>query len=478
MGIRFKFTLYISLLLLFVIIGVSYTIFVAQKNFLTYQFSQARIKTFKSFASMCSQALRVKDDLQVHNAIKYLITTYNPSVAYAGYVGQNNVVMYLSRDNNKNIDSEFKQRIKKSDIENMQEYLSLSGEAIYEYSSPLTIDNKNAGTFVVGFSQDEMEKQIDIGVSAMTFQIKKVAIIAILLCVILANFIGYRFAKPLKLLTKTATQIADGNLDVNVSSNRKDEIGVLFNSFNNMAKQLKELDSMKDSFVSSVSHELRSPLSAIDGYCNLLIDSINKDSSKEQQLKGLNIIKQATVRLTNFINNILDLAKIKANKLEIKKVDADISSIINEIVSLFQPLALQQQKKIIYESPDEHIIINIDIERIKQLVTNLIGNAMKFTKENGHITLSLFPYSSGYGNGYVEVWVKDDGIGIPKSQVDMIFKKFFQVKDGEFKRPKGTGLGLTIVAEMIKLHNGYIWAESEVGQGTTFKFVLPKQTAN
>lgn len=474
MGIRFKFTLYISILLLFVIVGVSYTIFAAQKEFLTYQFSQARIKTLKSFYSMCYQAAKVKDDLQIHHAIKYLIKTYNPSVVYAGYVNKNNVIMYASRDSNKNIDTEFRQRIKNFDTKTSDKYLSLSGENISEYCIPLNVSDKNIGTFIVGFSQDEMLKQVDAGISTMTSQIRKVAIIAIIFGILIANFLGYRLSKPLNLLTKTAKQIADGNLDVEVSSNSKDEIGVLSQSFNNMAKQLKELDSMKDSFVSSVSHELRSPLSAIDGYCNLLIDNINKGSSKEQQLKGLNIIKQATIRLTNFINNILDLAKIKANKLEIKKVDADISLVINEIVSLFHPLALQQKKNIIYESQNEHVIVNIDIERIKQLVTNLIGNAMKFTKENGHIILTLFPESPGYGEDYLEVWVKDDGVGIPKSQVDMIFKKFFQVKDNEFKRPKGTGLGLTIVAEMIKLHNGYIWAESELGKGTTFKFVLPK----
>ena len=474
MGIRFKFTLYISILLLLVIVGVSYNIFVAQKQFLTSQFSQARVKTLKSFASMCNQALKVRDDLQVHNAIKYLITTYNPSVVYAGYISQNNLIMFSSRDNNKNIDYEFRKRIKKVESGTSQRYMALSGEEIYEYCVPLKNDNQNIGTFIVGFSQDEMQKQVDAGISKMTLQISKVAIIAIVFGIILANLLGYRLSKPLNLLIKTAKQIADGNLDVEIPSTGKDEIGVLSQSFNNMAKQLKELDSMKDSFVSSVSHELRSPLSAIDGYCNLLIDSINKGSSKEQQLKGLNIIKQATVRLTNFINNILDLAKIKANKLEIKKVDADISAVINEIVSLFKPLALQQQKNIIYKGPQQEVIINIDVERIKQLITNLIGNAMKFTKENGHITLTLFPESSGYGDKYVEVWVKDDGVGIPKSQVDMIFKKFFQVKDNEFKRPKGTGLGLTIVAEMIKLHNGYIWAESELGKGTVFKFVLPK----
>ena len=99
---------------------------------------------------------------------------------------------------------------------------------------------------------------------------------------------------------------------------------------------------------------------------------------------------------------------------------------------------------------------------------------MKFTKENGKILIKLLPNSPGYGNEYIEVWVQDDGIGIPKEQVDLVFEKFYQVQEGEFKRPKGTGLGLTIVFEMVKLHNGYVWAESDIGKGTTFKFTLPK----
>jgi len=454
---------------------VSYNIYVTQKKFLTHQFSEAREKTLTTFVAMCNEALKLKDELQVYNAIELLIKTYNPSVVYAGYTGTNNVNMYLSRDNNKNIDSEFRPRIKKVRTEYSEHYYSLSGKKIYEHSAPLTIGGENVGTFVVGFSQDYMEQQISVGISKMTTQIKLVAYVTIMIGVLLANFLGYTFAKPLKLLTEASEEITKGNLDVEIKIKRKDEIGVLFNTFNNMARQVKELDSMKDSFVSSVSHELRSPLSAIDGYCDLLIDGVKQGHPQEQQLKGLLIIKQATVRLTSFINNILDLAKIKANKLEIRKTDTDIVAVISEIVSLYEPLAVQQKKKIsldiVFRMP---IIIRADSEKIKQVITNLVSNAMKFTKENGNIILKVLENSTGYGENYVEIWVKDDGIGIPKHQVDLVFEKFFQVQDGQFKRPKGTGLGLTIVAEMIKLHKGYVWAESDLGCGTTFKFVLPK----
>lgn len=474
MKLRYKFTLYISFLLLLVICGVSYTIYVAQKNLLTQQLSVMRTQTLRSFVSICTQSVKLNNNQQINDSINLLINTYKPSVVYAGFVDKNNEKIYISRDQNKNIDSEFMRRIVKTNIDFTEKYMSYSGEEIFEAATPIIVNGNNKGTFIIGFSQSQMNKQINDGISKMTHQIKIVSIIAIILAIILANFLGYTFAKPLRMLNAAAGAISNGNLDVEVNFKSRDEIGTLFTTFNKMAKQIKELDSMKDSFVSSVSHELRSPLSAIDGYCDLLIDGIEKNFSQEQQLKGLRIIKQATIRLTSFINNILDLAKIKANKLEIKKKTTDIKDVVAEIVTLYKPLSLQQKKTIDYIATEEIPKVLIDADKIKQVITNLVSNAMKFTKENGKILIKLLPNSPGYGNEYIEVWVQDDGIGIPKEQVDLVFEKFYQVQEGEFKRPKGTGLGLTIVFEMVKLHNGYVWAESDIGKGTTFKFTLPK----
>ena len=474
MNLKAKITLYVSFLLLVVIIAVSYNIFVTQKKILTHQITENRTRAFKSFVSMCNEAIKVKDDIQVNNAVNLLVSTYKPSVVYAGYINSNNAVMYASRDEDRNMDSVLRTRIKKANKDDIEVYFSLTGEQICEFVTPFFFDGENVGTFVVGFSQDNMKAEINNAISLMLYKIRIIVIITMIFGLLLSYLLGYSFTKPIKMLTGAAEQITKGNLDVEIKVNRKDEIGKLSDTFNNMAKQIKELDSMKDSFVSSVSHELRSPLSAIDGYCDLLIECVNNNYSKEQELKGLKIIKQATVRLTNFINNILDLAKMKANKLEVKKVDAEISPIIDEIVTLYQPLAAQQHKRVYAEIADGIPKINIDIEKIKQVITNLVSNAMKFTKENGNVGVKAFPVSNGYGDDYIEIWVQDDGVGIPKQQVDMVFQKFYQVHDGEFKRPKGTGLGLTIVFEMVKLHKGYVWAESDLGKGTTFKIALPK----
>jgi len=186
-------------------------------------------------------------------------------------------------------------------------------------------------------------------------------------------------------------------------------------------------------------------------------------------------MKDATIRLTNFINNILDLAKIKAGKFEIRKMPVNMNELSQEIVSLFESLAAQQNKKLMYESYGELPNIEVDPEKIKQVITNLIGNAMKFTPENAEITVSARAIK-GTGTNvpkFIEVWVADTGIGIPPEALTKVFDRFFQVQESENKKPKGTGLGLAIIAEIIKLHDGKIWVESTLGKGSVFKFILP-----
>ncbi len=478
MSLRFKVTLAVSLLLAFVIFTVSYFVTVTQKSFLTQQISKTRTKTLNSFSSICNEAVKMDKEEQIANIVNLLVSTYKPSVVYAGYINADNYVIYSSRDNDVNIDSEFKKRIVRVSKEKTEDYTSYNNEQIYETSIPFYVNGgQYAGTFVVGYSQTIMDKSINRTIEDMIMEIREVSLVLMIFFILVSFFFSYfMFVKPLNLLIKASEQITEGKFDVEIKVNKNDEIGKLAQTFNNMVKQIENLDTMKDSFVSSVSHELRSPLSAIDGYCDLLLDCVedNFDKSKEQLMKGLQIMKQATVRLTNFINNILDLAKIKANKLEIKKAPASIEAVITEIVSLYQPMVSQQKKTISYEIEGPIPELEIDVDRMKQVFTNLVSNAVKFTKAGGKICIKAFPNSTGYGKDYVEIWVQDDGVGVPKQQVDLIFEKFYQVQESEFKRPKGTGLGLTIVFEMIKIHKGYIWADSDLGKGTTFKFALPK----
>jgi two-component system sensor histidine kinase BaeS len=470
MNLRLKFTLSVSILLLFVIFFVSYTIFSAQRKFLTLQFEEDRDRSFKVFFHSCEEALKIQEEEQIVNTIDSIVAIHKPAIVYAGYSSQNKNI-FTSRDD-KNIGSAFTPRIRKAYSPKTEIYESLTGENIFEYSSPIMSGDKYLGTLVVGFSQNYMDSLIEQGTSIIYRQIRAVALIALILGILGANFMAWQLSNPIRLLAQAAKKIGEGDMDVNVDVKRSDELGVLSKTFNEMIVKVKETDELKDGFVSSVSHELRSPLAAIDGYCDLLMEGVEKNYSPEQQLKGLKIVKDATIRLTNFINNILDLAKMKAGKFEMKAGPVFVDEIIREITLLFESLAVTQNKKLSFQLPQSMPPIYGDNEKIKQVVTNLVSNAFKFTKEGDGITLSGM-ISPSYGNDFVEVWVADTGVGLSKQDTERVFEKFYQVKEGEFKKPKGTGLGLSIVYEIIRLHNGRIWAESELGKGTTFKFVLP-----
>lgn len=470
MNLRLKFTLSVSILLLFVIFFVSYTIFSAQKKFLTLQFEEDRVRSYKVFFHSCEEALKVEEEDQLVNTINSIVSIHKPAIVYAGYISTARNI-YTTRDGN-NIGSAFIPRMKKVYSQKSEIYESLTGEHIYEYAAPVMIGDKYKGTLIVGFSQDYMDSLIQMGTSLIYKQIKTVAFIALILGILGANFMAWQLSEPIRQLAQAAKKIGEGNMDVNVDVKRSDELGVLSKTFNEMIVKVKETDELKDGFVSSVSHELRSPLAAIDGYCDLLIEGVEKKYSSEQQLKGLKIIKDATIRLTNFINNILDLAKMKAGKFEMKAGPVFVDEIIREITLLFESLAVTQNKKLSFNLPQSMPPIYGDNEKIKQIVTNLVSNAFKFTKESDSITISGM-ISPAYGNEFIEVWVADTGIGLSKQDAEKVFDKFYQVKEGEFKKPKGTGLGLSIVYEIIRLHHGRIWAESDLGAGTTFKFVLP-----
>ncbi|MGA2090210.1 MAG: HAMP domain-containing sensor histidine kinase [Endomicrobiales bacterium] len=468
MTLRTKFSLSASFLVLGIILGISVNIFIAQKVFLADQMEENRSRIFRDFIYTCNEALVVKDEIQVFNTIKSVIKTHNPSIVYAGYLSPTDTVFFSMR--NQEEAGPLKQRMVRASMASTDEYTSPSGERIREFGMPFYIKEQYAGTIRAGFSQSYFDEQITDGLSAITHKIQEVAIIALLIGILAANGLAFYLNKPIRELASAADDIGQGNLNRKVEINRDDELGKLGRTFNDMVTRLRELDQLKDGFVSSVSHELRSPLAAIDGYCDYLIEGFERNLTKEKQEKSIRIMKDATVRLTNFINNILDIAKIKAGRFELRRMPVDITEIAQEIVSLFASLAAQQKKIVKMDIEESLPCLDADPEKIKQVITNLIGNSLKFTPENALITISAHKSSNPH---FVEVWVADTGYGIPADAVDKIFEKFYQVKESEMKKPQGTGLGLAIVSEIVRLHDGKIWVESKLGAGSVFKFTIP-----
>ncbi|MCM8787786.1 MAG: cell wall metabolism sensor histidine kinase WalK [Candidatus Omnitrophica bacterium] len=230
----------------------------------------------------------------------------------------------------------------------------------------------------------------------------------------------------------------------------------------------KELDELKSKFVASVSHELRTPLIATEKSLSLLIEEV-KNHLLPSQRELLEIASRNIKKLTVLVNDILDFLKLEAKKMELKKELVDIEKIIDATIETFCVWAttkkINLEKKISPDIPK----INADPVRIEQVLNNLVSNSLKFTPNNGTITIEA-KYQEG--KNFIEISVQDTGIGIPKEELPKLFQKFYQVSSAA-SDVTGTGLGLTIAKDIIELHGGSIWAESQLQKGAKFIFTLP-----
>lgn len=246
-------------------------------------------------------------------------------------------------------------------------------------------------------------------------------------------------------------------------------------------KRLKELDKMKSDFTSTVSHELRTPLTSVIGFSKIIkkkfkevvvplikTDDIKTDKTIKQIEDNLNIIISEGERLTDLINDVLDIAKMEAGKIEWKMEPISVSEIIERAVASTSALFECKGLNVIKDIEDCLPEIIGDRDRLIQTVINLLSNAVKFT-EKGAVTVR----AKRGGDAWITVSIIDTGVGIAKDNYEKIFEKFKQVGDTLTDKPMGTGLGLPICKQIIEHHGGNIWVESELGKGSNFSFTLP-----
>ncbi len=231
----------------------------------------------------------------------------------------------------------------------------------------------------------------------------------------------------------------------------------------------EESDRLKTAFLANMSHEIRTPMNAIIGFSDLLADD---DLTPEEKQDFIAKIKLSGENLMNLINDIIDIAKIEAGQLKIMESTCNVGKLLETLHGTFSEIRNQQKKNAIelrcYKEPDEgDLIIITDPLRLQQVLTNLIGNALKFT-EQGYIE-----FGCKRKNGFLEFFIKDTGIGIPQDKHDILFQRFSQVDASKTRKFGGTGLGLAISKNIVELLGGSIWFESEAGQGSTFYFTIP-----
>ncbi|MEW6008552.1 MAG: ATP-binding protein [Candidatus Omnitrophota bacterium] len=250
----------------------------------------------------------------------------------------------------------------------------------------------------------------------------------------------------------------------------------LYQQLLSVNERLKELDRLKSDFVSNVSHELGTPLATCRYFTSLML----KESAgpvSQQQREYLQLMDSNIERLTRLINNLLSLSRIEAGRFELRRSMVNVANLSKEVLRTFEGQLSEKQINIEDKIPQNVPEVYADSERIIEVFTNLIGNAIKFSPKNSVISLNAATItkelSAGGERRYLLSSVSDTGKGIAASDLDKIFNKFEQLKTDLPQRERGTGLGLAICKEIVKLHKGDIWAESELGKGSTFFFALP-----
>jgi sigma-B regulation protein RsbU (phosphoserine phosphatase) len=244
--------------------------------------------------------------------------------------------------------------------------------------------------------------------------------------------------------------------------------------FQKMYEELKRLDEMKDSFLSSVTHELRTPLTSIRSFAEILVEY--PDESRETRKGFYLIIKRESERLSRLIDDVLDLSKIRAGKIEWRLKKLHSVSVIQKAIDAVSCLMLKKDLRLVTEIEEGLPAFRADEDRIIQVLTNLVGNAIKFTPQGGEIRISaklLEGKRSEDRRDLIRISVSDTGIGISKEDLSRVFDDYSQCRNTLSEMPKGTGLGLPICKEIVSRHCGNIWVESEKGKGSTFHITLP-----
>ena len=299
--------------------------------------------------------------------------------------------------------------------------------------------------------------------------------IALLLATIVALWLTRSISQPVVALEAGMRAVADGELDhrLGLRTDRRDEFGRLALSFQDMSRQLAELDKLKAEFVSIASHELKTPINVILGYLTLMQEGVYGPLTEKQLPVTQTIVTQART-LARLASQLLDVSRFEAGGGRIEARPINLAGMLDELERTFHVLAVQREVDFrVIRRPDLPAEVIWDAERINEVTGNLLSNAFKFTPVGGRIELVAAP-----AGDRVSIVVRDTGAGIPSDQLPHVFEKFYQADNQRSASAKGTGLGLAIAKEIVEAHRGEIQCVSEVGTGTTFSLLLPVSVEN
>ena len=285
--------------------------------------------------------------------------------------------------------------------------------------------------------------------------------------VVVSYFVVREIMRPLSTLTGAVQKVRTGSYGQTVSVERHDEVGVLTESFNEMSEELARNDKMRRQLFANIAHELRTPLAILQGNLEGMIDDIIPTDKKI-----LLSMADETVRMGRLIQDLRDLSLAEINELTLHKEAADINVMLERAVSMLQPLCDEKDLTVQLNLSRDLPSLVIDVDRINQVIYNLLNNAIRYIERGCAITVSTLPVRVD-GKSYAQVQIADTGKGIAPKDLEHIFQYFYRSEQSRNRKSGGSGIGLALAQQFIRSHGGNIWADSTVGKGTTFTFILP-----
>jgi len=294
--------------------------------------------------------------------------------------------------------------------------------------------------------------------------------VSLIAAIIISIFFSREFVKPIQDLSEISNKISEGRYDQRVllpkelAVDEMDELKKLAINFNQMASKLEKTEALRRQLIGDVSHELRTPISLIKASMEGLIDGVVPISEETFYQ-----IQVEADRLTKLINDLQELNIIESGAYELDKVEYDLNVVISQVVSNLSPQYSRKNIQITNSTENKKYPAYFDIDRIKQVLTNILANAYQYSEVDGTVLIACLKK-----DGYYEISIIDDGKGISNEDLLHIFTRFFRADKSRSRKSGGTGIGLTVAKQLVEAHGGKIWAESKgENQGTTVKFTIP-----
>ena len=313
--------------------------------------------------------------------------------------------------------------------------------------------------------QDEINAQIEANFrTAVNDALLWAGIAAVAAAVVVSWFISRQIVNPLRALVTLSQRIAGGHYQERLESKSHDELAELVHNFNQMADALEHTEVLRRELLADVTHELKTPLASIKGYMEGLQDGVIPANDETFQL-----IHHEASRLQRLVQDLQELSRAEAGQMPIHPKQIDPHSLIETAVERMRPQYAEKDIALSAELPPTLPTISADPDRIGQVLTNLLGNALQNTPGGGHVEIS-----AAQAGDDLQVAVRDSGAGIAPENLERIFQRFYRVDKSRARSSGGSGIGLTVSRYLVEAHHGRIWAESAgLGQGSVFRFTVP-----